>query len=43
MQFLSKDRNASIRTVEKKKTNKQLTSGEHHALEDHAWPVDLIA
>ena len=31
MQFLSKDRNAPIRTVEKKK-NKQLTTAEHHAL-----------
>ena len=30
MQFLSKDRNAPIRTVEKK--NKQLTTAEHHAL-----------
>ena len=31
MQFLSKDRNAPIRTVEKK-NNKQLTTAEHHAL-----------
>ena len=34
----SKDRNAPIRAVEK-----QLITAEHHALQDHAWPVDLIA
>ena len=34
----SKDRNAPIRAVEK-----QLITAEHHALWDHAWPVNFIA
>ena len=34
----SKDRNAPIRAVEK-----QPITAEHHALEDHVWPGDLIA
>ena len=34
--LISKDRNAPIRAVEK-----QLITAEHHALWDHAWPVDL--
>ena len=34
----SKDRNAPIRAAEK-----QLITAEHHALWDHAWPVNFIA
>ena len=34
----SKDRNAPIRAVEK-----HLITAEHHALWDHAWPVNFIA
>ena len=33
----SEDQNAPIRAVEK-----QLITAEHHALQDHLWPVDLI-
>ena len=35
--LISKDRNAPIRAVEK-----QLITAEHHALQNHLWPVDLI-